>query len=108
MEYLPSEKERINEKGVSIADDTPKFSVSSFFTTCTSNGKNIDWDTAIRTYASFRVLMRGDSFSTDTDLHFDEGALKRGKKRKQCDATENSPAPAKVPQESLSQVSPDE
>lgn len=108
MEYLPSEKERINEKGISIADGTPKFSVSSIFTTGSSDGKYIDWDTAICTYASFRVLMRGDSFSTDADLHFDEGATKKGKKRKHCDAPENSPVLAQVPQEFLSQVSPDE
>lgn len=103
-EYLPSEKERINEKGISIVEGTPKFSatLSPIFS---SGGDELDWNTAIRTYASFRVLMReGDG---DTELHFDEGAKSKGKKRKRSEAPENSPAPNQVPQQPLSQISPD-
>lgn len=105
-EYLPSEKERINEKGISIAEGTPKFTVpvSPIFS---AGDHEIDWNTAIRTYALFRVLMReGD---VDAELHFDEGAKKKGgKKRKRSDdVVENSPAPAQIPQQSLSQISPD-
>lgn len=86
-EYLPSEKDRINEKGISIAEGTPKFSapVSSIF----SGDDELDWNTAIRTYALFRVLMReGD---VDAELHFDEGAKKKGKKRKRIDDPQISP-----------------
>ena len=100
-EYLPSEKERINEKGISIAEGTPKFSAlaSPVFA---SGGDELDWNTAIRTYALFRVLMR----EGDAELHVDEGA-KKGKKRKRSDAPENSPVPNQAPQQQLSQISPD-
>jgi hypothetical protein len=104
-EYLPSEKERINEKGISIAEGTPRFS-APVLPIFSGDGDEIDWNTAIRTYAQFRILMReGDA---DTELHFDEGATKKGKKRKRNDVPENSPAPAPQPQQSLSQVSPEE
>ena len=77
-------------------------SVSPIFSI--NGGDDIDWNTAIRTYALFRVLMReGD---VDAELHFDEGATKKGKKRKRTDESDNSPVPAKVPH--LSQVSPEE
>lgn len=104
VEYLPSEKERINEKGISIAEGTPKFSTSTSSIFPVNGGDGIDWNTAIRTYAMFRVLMReGD---VDAELHFDEGATKKGKKRKRNDDPDKSPAPAK--ETHLSQVSPEE
>jgi len=109
-EYLPSEKERIHEKGISIADGTSKFSapVSPIFSI--EDGNEIDWNTAIRTYTMFRVLMReGD---VDAELHFDESATKKVRTRKHNDGPEKSPVPAEgrqlARQRPLSQVSPEE
>jgi hypothetical protein len=97
-EYLPSEKERLNEKGISIAEGTPRFSatIASIY-----NGDEINWNSAIRTYATFRILMREGG---SEELHYDEDQnQKKGRKRKKSDVPENSPAP---PQNS-SQVSPE-
>ena len=55
-EYVPSEKERINEKGVSISDSIPAFSCS--LPPMYDMHQNINWNNAAAIYASIRLLMR--------------------------------------------------
>ena len=55
-EYVPSEKERIHEKGVSICDTIPAFSCNK--DPIFDGQHNINWNSAAKVYASFRVLMR--------------------------------------------------
>lgn len=77
-EYVPSEKERIHEKGISISESIPAFS-------CTMDpifdGENINWNVAIKVYSSLRAIMRA---SEGEDLHIDPEASpkKSGSKRK--------------------------
>lgn len=55
-EYVPSEKERINEKGVSISESITAFSCSlpPIFDT----QQNINWKSTAAVYATIRLLMR--------------------------------------------------
>jgi len=86
-EYVPSEKERIHEKGVSICDTIPAFSCikDPIF----DGQHNINWNSAAKVYASFRVLMRDSEVE---DLHVDTEAStkspkkKSGQKRKRGDS----------------------
>ncbi len=55
-EYVPSEKERINEKGVSICDSIPAFSCS--LPPIFDLQHNINWNNAVAIYVSIRLLMR--------------------------------------------------
>jgi hypothetical protein len=55
-EYVPSEKERINEKGVTISDSIPAFSCS--LPPIYDMHQNINWNNAAAIYASIRLLMR--------------------------------------------------
>lgn len=111
-EYLPSEKERINERGISISEGTPKFCahVIPIFEPLpgANNGYRIDWNTAIRTYALFRTLMREGDLESNL-LQFDEGNTKRGSKRKRSDVkVENSPGRPLASSQAITQeVSPD-
>jgi len=76
-EYVPSEKERIHEKGVSISDSIPAFSCN--MDPIFDGQQNINWDSAAKVYAWFRTLMR--DAETD-DLHVDTEASKKSPKRK--------------------------
>ena len=60
-EYVPSEKERIHEKGISISDSIPAFSctVEPIF----DGQQNINWNSAVRIYSIFRALMRDCEFT---------------------------------------------
>ena len=75
-EYVPSEKERIHEKGVSISDSTPAFScnLDPIFDT----EQQINWHNASKIYTSFRLLMRDCDAE---DLHVDEESKKSPKRR---------------------------
>lgn len=77
-EYVPSEKERIHEKGVTISDSVPAF---SFRTDPIFDGEHINWNSAVSVYARFREKMRD---SEAQDLVIDTEDLKKtsGKKRK--------------------------
>ncbi|KAL7534879.1 hypothetical protein ACHAXR_010105 [Thalassiosira sp. AJA248-18] len=87
-EYVPSEKERIHEKGVSISNSIPAFScnMDSIF-----DGKHaINWDIAANIYTTFRKYMRDSEVE---DLHVDTEAKKSpksksGQKRKRGDSEE--------------------
>ncbi|KAL7555019.1 hypothetical protein ACHAWF_018600 [Thalassiosira exigua] len=85
-EYVPSEKERIHEKGISISDSVPAFScdVHPIF----DDQENINWNVAIKIYAQLRILMRD---SDTEDLHVDTVASpkrKSGQKRKRGDTSD--------------------
>ena len=55
-EYVPSEKERIHEKGVSISDSIPAFSCS--LDPVFDGQQHINWNSASKIYQSFRAQMR--------------------------------------------------
>lgn len=76
-EYVPSEKERIHEKGVSISDSTPAFScnLDPIFDT----EQQINWHNASKIYTSFRLLMRDCDAE---DLHVDTEESKKSPKRR--------------------------
>lgn len=84
-EYVPSEKERIHEKGVSISDSIHPFSCN--MNPIFDSAKNIDWDSAINVYCKFRRLMRDIE---SEDVHVDPNASKSpkrsGQKRKRGDS----------------------
>ena len=90
-EYVPSEKERINEKGISISDSITPFSCN-FAPIFDGDGdkKKIRWAYAARIYTQFRVLMR-DSEEEELSFSRNEKSPKRGGKRKNSDATAASP-----------------
>ena len=81
-EYVPSEKERIHEKGVSISDSITPFSCN--FAPIYDGKNQIRWAYAAKVYTQFRILMRDE----DSELHVDETkkSPKRGGKRKNSDA----------------------
>lgn len=63
--YVPSEKELIHEKGISIADGPPfSFTMKSILD---ADG-NINWCNAVQIYSSFRKLMRD---AEADDVHVD-------------------------------------
>ncbi len=77
-EYLPSEKDKLFEKGVSKLDDSLfDGAVENIFE---DSKLEINWDAAIRTYATFRVLMREGS-ADDAPIHVQQSPTKRGTKR---------------------------
>ena len=106
---MPSEKDRINEKGISIADGIPKFAPHTEVIFQAED--QIDWNAAIRTYATFRTLMR-EGEAADTTLQIDEGP-KRKRKRAASDeqaeqAAESSPMPpAAAGDQEMTKVSPE-
>ena len=77
-EYVPSEKERINEKGVSISDSVTPFSCNfaPLF-----DGEKIRWAIAAKIYTQFRVLMRDDE-KDELQVDDTKKSPKRGGKRK--------------------------
>ena len=80
-EYVPSEKERIHEKGVSISSDITPFSCN-FAPIFDGDGdkKKIRWAYAARVYTQFRVFMRDES---EEELSYEtKKSPKRGGKRK--------------------------
>jgi hypothetical protein len=83
MEYVPSEKERVYEKGVSISDSTPAFSCN--FDPILDNEQKINWGTASKVYTSFRLLMRdcdAEDLRVDSDESKKSPKRKSGQKRK--------------------------
>ena len=84
-EYLPSEKERICEKGVSILDGAMfDGKVEPIFEDFkTKDQRKIDWNAAIRTYATFRILMReGDAGDSTLQVCEASPQKKRGKRKR--------------------------
>ena len=81
-EYVPSEKERIHEKGISISDSIVPFSCN-FAPLFDGDGekKKIRWAIAAKIYTQFRVLMREGE---EEEIHVDDTkkSPKRGGKRK--------------------------
>jgi len=59
-EYVPSEKERIHEKGVSISDSIPAF--SCIMDPIFDSQQNINWNNAGKVYAMMRPMMRDCEF----------------------------------------------
>jgi len=88
--YVPSEKELIHEKGISIADGPPfSFTMTSIFD---ADG-NINWSNATKIYSSFRRMMRD---AEADDVHVDPEPTKSPKrtakrKRGGSDQVEESP-----------------
>eukprot|EP00584_Thalassiosira_punctigera_P002031 CAMPEP_0172528242 /NCGR_PEP_ID=MMETSP1067-20121228/2692_1 /TAXON_ID=265564 ORGANISM="Thalassiosira punctigera, Strain Tpunct2005C2" /NCGR_SAMPLE_ID=MMETSP1067 /ASSEMBLY_ACC=CAM_ASM_000444 /LENGTH=1791 /DNA_ID=CAMNT_0013312123 /DNA_START=38 /DNA_END=5413 /DNA_ORIENTATION=+ len=76
-EFVPSEKERIHEKGISISDSVPPFScvMDPIF----DAQQNINWNGAVNVYATMRAMMRD---SETEDLHVDTEASAKTPKRK--------------------------
>ena len=93
-EYVPSEKERINEKGVSLSESVSSFScqLDQIF-----DGEEINWKAAANIYTQFRILMRDQDYE---DIHVDEKSPKRGrpKKRKLSDSDEIEGSPKVSPE----------
>ena len=109
-EYVPSEKERIHEKGISISDSISPFSCN--LDPIFDAERNINWNIATKVYTQFRVLMR-DAEEHET-IHVDPDASpkrKSGQKRKRGDSAENEAAAAsqspKVSPPSEADVSPE-
>jgi hypothetical protein len=61
-EYVPSEKERIHEKGVSISESISPFSCN--MDPIFDGEQNINWDAAIKVYSKLRILMRDCELTT--------------------------------------------
>jgi cohesin loading factor subunit SCC2 len=74
--YVPSEKELIHEKGISIADGPPfSFTMKSILD---ADG-NINWCNAVQIYSSFRKLMRD---AEADDVHVDLEPTKSPKRKR--------------------------
>jgi len=81
-EYVPSEKERINEKGISINPNITPFSCN--FAPIFDDGQKIRWAYAAKIYTQFRVFMRD---AEEEELTYEtKKSPKRGGKRKNSDA----------------------
>lgn len=91
MEYVPSEKERVHEKGVSLSELTPAFSCN--FDPIFDAEKKINWDNASKIYTSFRLLMR-DCDAEDLRIDIEESKKspkrKSGQKRKRGDPNDDT------------------
>ena len=95
-EFVPSEKERINEKGVSINDSIPAFSCNlpPIFV-----GDEINWSPAAKVYTQFRSLLRDsdlDDIHVDTEAKSPKRGRGRSPKRKRGNSEEEEPASPKV------------
>ena len=72
--YVPSEKELIHEKGISIADGPP-FNLT--MAPILDADGNVNWPNAIKIYSSFRRMMRD---AEADDVHIDPEATKSPKR----------------------------
>ena len=83
-EYVPSEKERIHEKGVSIGDSIPAFSCN--FEPVFDGQQNINWNNAAKIYTAFRILMRDEADDLHVDTEANKSPKRSGLKRKRGDS----------------------